>query len=114
MDYIQAFWGEEVGTIGQSHNRTLQQWEIFQRLLPLEQVYKTKATVHGQEEVRLKSKIIHTVDSGSMLTVIPAKPSDMEDLHSTAIAANGTRLRTYGRQGEGRFNSEEKPIMSKQ
>ena len=33
-----------------------------------------------------------------MLTVIPAKPSDMEDLHSTAIAANGTRLRTYGRR----------------
>ena len=33
-----------------------------------------------------------------MLTVIPAKPSDTEDLHSTAIAANGTRLRTYGRR----------------
>ena len=40
MDYVQEFGGEEVETIEQSHNRTLQQWEIFQRLLPLGQIYE--------------------------------------------------------------------------
>ena len=91
-----------MGSIEQSHNKTLQQWEIFQRLLPLEQVYETKAAIHGQEDVRpfvqSKDGTLWLADSGSMLTVIPAKPSDTEDLHSTAVAANGTRLRTYGRR----------------
>ena len=62
---------------------------ILQRLLPLEQVYETKEGKDGTHWL---------ADSGSMLTVIPAKPSDTEDLHSTAIAANRTRLRTYGRR----------------
>ena len=96
------FGGEEIGSIEQSHNRTIQQWEILQRLLPLEQVYETKAAIHGHEDVRpfvqSKDGTHWLADSGSMLTVIPAKPSDTEDLHSTAIAANGTRLRTYGRR----------------
>ena len=38
------------------------------------------------------------MDSGSMLSVIPAKPLDMENILSTATAANRTRLRTYGRR----------------
>ena len=46
------FGGEEIGSIEQSHNRTIQQWEILQRLLPLEQVYATKAAIHGDEDVR--------------------------------------------------------------
>ena len=38
------------------------------------------------------------MDSGSMLSVIPAKPSDTENILSTATAANRTILRTYGRR----------------
>ena len=86
--------GGEISSLEQSQNsEQIRGWDIFQRLLPLQEVTETKDVIAGRQDVRpfVKDKQgnLWLADSGSTLTVVPPRPSDREDNDSNVTAANG-------------------------